>query len=171
METLTRHANETTVSLCGADVDALIDSGSQVTTVSEEFCTILNPTPRVVPLKDLRLNLEGPDGKKLPYISCIVATVVVPFSPDPITVLALVVPTTRYNSKVPVLIGTNVISRAKLNCLANKVIEIPSQWQNAFLSLQNGFVGVVKSTNKRDIRIEPLQTVTFSGLLRQKKRS
>ena len=38
-----------------------------------------------------------------------------------------------------------------------------------FLSLQNGFVGFVKSTNKRDIKIQPLHTVTFSGLVRKEK--
>ena len=67
METLIGSANETVVSFCGADADALIDSGSQVTTVSEEFFKTLNPSPQVVSLKDLKLNLEGPDGKKIPY--------------------------------------------------------------------------------------------------------
>ena len=77
----------------------------------------------------------------------------VPFCSDPISVLALVVPNTKYNSQVPVLIGTNVINRVKERCPADKVSEIPSQWNNAFLSLQNEFVGFVKSTNKRDIKI------------------
>ena len=45
---------------------------------------------------------------------------------------ALVVPTTGYNLKVPVLIGTNVLNRcqdqAKNNC-------VPEEWMTAFLSL------------------------------------
>ena len=67
------------------------------------------------------------------------------------------------------LIGTNVIEKVKDKCPADKVSEIPSQWNNAFLSLQNGFVGFVKLTNKRDINIQPIHTVTFSGLVRKEK--
>ena len=98
-----------------------------------------------------------------------VATIVVAFCPDPITVLALIVQTTRYNSQVPVLIGTNVISKAKEYCPTDKVSQIPSQWQDAFLSIHNGFVGFVKSTNKRSVNKEPLHTVTFSGLVRKER--
>ena len=49
-----------------------------------------------------------------------------------------------------------------------KVSEIPSQWRNAFLSVRNRFIGFVKSTNKKDVKIQPLQTVTISGLVRTK---
>ena len=104
--------------------------------------------------------MEGPDDRKLPYTACTVATNVVPFCPDPITVLALVVPTTRYNSQVPVFIGTNVISKAKDYCPTDKVSHIQSQWQDAFLSIHNGLVGFVKSTKRR---------VTFSGLVRKER--
>ena len=92
-----------------------------------------------------------------------------PFCYVPITVLALVVPNTRYNSQVPVLIGTNVIEKVKDKCPADNISEILSQWNNAFLLLQNGFVGFVKSTNKRDFKIQQLHTVTFSGLVRKEK--
>ena len=89
------------------------------------------------------------------------------FCLDHITVLALVVPTTRYTSQVPVLIGTNVISKAKEYCPTDKVSEITIQWQDAFLSIHIGYVGFVQSTNKRSVNIEPLNTVTFSGLVRK----
>ena len=55
-------------------------------------------SPTIIPLEEFKLNLEGPDGRKLPYKARTVATIVVPFCLDPITVLALVVPTTSYNS-------------------------------------------------------------------------
>lgn len=47
--------------------------------------------------------------------------------------------------------------------------DVPSQWRSAFVSLQKGFVGLVKSTNKKDVKIKPLQTVTFSGLVRKQR--
>ena len=89
-------------------------------------------SPTIITLEELKLNLEGPDGRKLPYTACTVATIVVHFCPDPTTVLALAVSTTRYNSQVPVLIGTNVISKAKEYCPTDKVSQITSQWQDAF---------------------------------------
>ena len=95
MESLIGHANETVVSFCGAEVNALIDRGSQVPKICEEYFNAMTPSPTIIPLEELKLNLEGPDGRKLPYTECAVATIVVHFSPDLITVLELVVPTTR----------------------------------------------------------------------------
>ena len=34
--------------------------------------------------------------------------------------------------------------------------------------MQNGFIGFVKSTNKKEVKFQPLQTITFSGLVRKK---
>ena len=67
------------------------------------------------------------------------------------------------------LIGTNVINRAREMCPADTASEIPSHWQNVFCSLQNGFVGVVKSANKKDVKVEPFTAVTFSGLVRRQR--
>ena len=145
----------------------LIDSGSQVTTVCEEFCRTLDPSPPIVPMEDFNLKLQGPDGKDLEYLCCIRVQVGLKFQDTSIDTLALVVPTTRYNSAVPLIIGTNVIRRAKV--AQNTAADVPLAWQNAFISMHSGLVGVVKSTNKFNVEIEPMQTVTFSGLLRKTK--
>ena len=44
---------------------------------------------------------------------------------------------------------------------------VPMELQNAFISLYNGFVGFVKSTNKYNVDISTMQIVTFSGLVRK----
>ena len=75
------------------------------------------------------------------------------------------VPKTRFNQNVPVIVGTNAISRSQNHCNGQAV---PKEWTNAFLSLQKGFAGVVKSTNKREIEIQPYETVTLSGFTRKK---
>ncbi|MEW8544646.1 MAG: hypothetical protein AB2693_14040, partial [Candidatus Thiodiazotropha sp.] len=49
-----------------------------------------------------------------------------------------------------------------------KEIQAPSEWNDAFLA-QSGFVGLVKSTNKRDTEIKPMETITISGLVRKNK--
>ena len=51
----------------------------------------------------------------------------------------------------------------------NTAEDVPLAWQNAFISLHNGLVGAVKSTNKYNIEIEPMKTVKFSGLVRKSK--
>ena len=67
MESLIGHANKTVVSFCGAEENAVIDSGSQVTTICEEYFNAMTHLPTIIPLEELKLNLKGPDGRKLPY--------------------------------------------------------------------------------------------------------
>ena len=88
---------------------------------------------------------QGPDGKELPYTGHIEATIEMSFYPAVVNVPVLVVPTTKYNLQVPIIIGTNVIRLAKEHCLEDQV---PKEWHDAFLSLQYGYIGFVKSTNK-----------------------
>ena len=159
------NSNESLVTFCGKEALGLIDSGSQVTTVCEEFYRTLDPPPSEVPIQDFNLVVHGPDGKELDYLCCVAVTVEVPFQITPIHTLALVVPNTRYNSQVPLIIGTNVIREAKVDQCTDS--NVPTEWQNAFISLHNGFVGYVKSTNKYNVDIAPMQTVTFSGLVRK----
>ena len=47
--------------------------------------------------------------------------------------------------------------------------EVPAEWSNAFISVQNGFVGSVRSTNKTTISLQPLEAVTVSGFVRKQK--
>ena len=92
----------------------------------------MTPSLTIILLDELKLNLEGLDDRELAYTAYTVATIVVPFCLNPITVLAMVVPTTWYNSQVPVLIRANVISKAKEYCSTDQISNIPSQWQDAF---------------------------------------
>ena len=79
----------------------------------------------------------------------------------------LVVPTTEYGLTVPVVVGTNAIKLCKA-VAENGAENIPTVWQNAFISLQQSHLGVVKSANKTDIQIQPMETVTLSGFVRKK---
>ena len=147
-------ANESTVIFYGTETTALIDSGSMVTTVSEDYLQSLHPTPTLYDLDNLIL--KGPDGKSLPYLGYIEATVRAEFLCDKeIVVPALVVPSTAYHSEVPVVIGTNVICMYKDMC--SDADRIPTEWHNAFLTIQNGFVGSVRSTNKSNIELSQFQ--------------
>lgn len=155
------------MTICGLGVEALIDSGSQVTTLSEELYNTLDPAPPIVPEQEV--DLRGPDGRSLQYIQCVAVTVSADFmSGKEIVVPALVVPTTNYHKDVPVIIGTNVITRYEEMCNAD-ADTIPVEWKRAFLSLHSGFVGSVRSTNKTSFNVQPFESITVSGLVRKQK--
>lgn len=127
LETLIGQPNESNVTICGVDAISLIVSGSDLTTVCEKFFKTLTPAPRQVLLEDLWLNLEGPDGRNLPFSACIIVTVPKTFCAEPITVLTLPVPDTRYKLNLLLLIDTNVFNRPREMCPADEVSEIPAQ--------------------------------------------
>ena len=144
-----------------------MDSGSQITTVTEEFYNTLSPRPRLFSLKEigLDLNIQGAGGHDIPYIGCILAQVKVPFLPDTeIEVGALVVPLTDYGQHVTVIIGTNVIGRCKNKCKEDTTV--PDNWKDAFVACQTESAGVVKSTNKVTIRLKPNESIILSGMVK-----
>lgn len=109
------------VSLEGVLCESIMDTGSQVTTVSESFHkNHLSHLP-VHPVNAL-LEIEGAGGQQVPYLGYIEARVTFPLSvpgrEEELVVLALVVPECKFNSRTPLLIGTNVLLR-----LYDKVLE------------------------------------------------
>ena len=159
-------ANESTISFCGVEAKALLDSGSQVTTVSEEFYNSLDPRSPTADSEEI--DLKCPDGRSIPYIQCIEVTVGASFLPgQEIETLALVVNTTAYHAQVPIIIGTNVIRVYDNICEHDD--DVPLEWKVAFLALHSGFVGSVRSTNKTSITLQPMEVRTVSGFVRKEK--
>ena len=107
------HANETMVSIGGVDCLALVDTGSQISTVSEAFYNS-NLADRY-PLHDVApdVRVEGAGGTSLSFAG--VAEVELCFDgvEEPLMVPVLVMPTTPYNQRVPAIIGTNVLTRIR----------------------------------------------------------
>ncbi|CAI5680231.1 unnamed protein product [Oreochromis niloticus] len=94
--------------------ESIMDTGSQVTTVSECFHkNHLSHLP-IHPIHAL-LEIEGAGGQQVPYLGYIEARVTFPLSvpgrEEELVVLALVVPECQFNSRTPLLIGTNVLLR------------------------------------------------------------
>ena len=147
------------VTVCDVETVGLVDSGPMVTSVSEEFYRSV--IPRSEFHEDFQLSLHGPDSRTLKYFCVIIMKTELSFIANPICMPALVVPTTEYNLKVPIIVGTKRSSDAKQQAHSTSSREI------AFLNLQNGFIGNVKSTNKIDIEIKPYETVIVSGLLKK----
>ena len=93
--------------------------------------------------------------------------------------LAIVVPDTEYNKRVPLVIGTNVAQRFKDQCHQRpgdqflRRTRLSSAWRKAYKALQSRqqFAGQcengkikVRSTSRRPITIESHQTVVIWGI-------
>lgn len=99
------------IKVAGVDCRCLLDTGSQVTTVSSSFYnTFLSECP-IKPLDGL--DVEGASGAMVPYLVYI--SLVLQFPKDfvgtepEVAMLALVVPDICTNFDLPVLIGTNAV--------------------------------------------------------------
>ena len=81
-------------------VKALIDSGAQVSTITDHFARELRLEVRDV---GTLLNLEGTGGGEVPYSGYVEANLKIPSMPNfSRDILLLVVPNSRYGEKVPV---------------------------------------------------------------------
>ena len=101
--------NECLVMVNGLSTIALLDSGSMVSTITSQYWNENFPDQPVHPLDDL-LTLSGAGGSEIPYRGYVEVNTKLPgldASPFPF----LVVEETEYNSRVPVLIGTNILNK------------------------------------------------------------
>ena len=170
-------ANEVELQIEGKPCQTLLDSGSMVSTISEEYYTeYLSESIELQPLEDI-LEVEDAGEHKLPYTGYIEVDIVVPETGDSHTVLILVVPTTTYHRRTPCLLGTNVIKQCilKLKEGADKAHtqkRIPTAWEVAHRCMtaydqqirkSSGKIGIVKSEAKRTIPLQSNQTLTLEG--------
>lgn len=102
------------VLLEGVQCESIMDTGSQVITVSECFHKNHLFHLPVHPIEAL-LKIEGAGGQHVPYLGYIETRVTFPLlnpgKEEELVVLALVVPECQFNSRTPLLIGTNLLFR------------------------------------------------------------
>ncbi|XP_024658169.2 retrovirus-related Pol polyprotein from transposon opus [Maylandia zebra] len=156
----------------------LIDSGSQVTTISKSFQLTHLPSHPLLPLNDL-LEVEGAAGQIVPYLGYIEVDITFPQSftgkDKVVTILALIVPDHRANSEIPVLIGTNALDVLYEDF--NEQMTIPEHCAYAPLirhlhaiyrskTKTDSFVGTVKSQCKTNLVIPAGQKIALNGRVR-----
>ena len=108
-EDLVGEPNECPVMVNGVSTLGLLDSGSMVSTVSHKWWNEHFPDSPVHSLDDL-LTVSGAGGSEIPYRGYTEVDIKLPGS-EPATFPFLVVEETEYSSRVPVLIGTNVLRK------------------------------------------------------------
>ena len=129
-ERIVGSSNEGEIFVNGLKTSGLIDTGSMITSVSEQFYNSMDPVPELHDLDEFGLSVQGATGKELPFKGYVEAEISVPFLSDSVfNIPLLVVPETEYNSKVPVIIGTNLIRLCKTDSSDS---EVPVEWQTAF---------------------------------------
>ena len=108
LDDLVGNTCETTMVVYGKLCLAVADSGATVTTIAESFRKSLPDAP-LAPLGEL-LKVRDAGGHDLPYLGYTVLDIVCAVGGvGPLTVPALVVPDKEYHSRVPVLLGTNML--------------------------------------------------------------
>jgi len=106
-------ANEVPVHVEGIQCFSLVDTGSQVTTISESFYDRYLTHIELKSCQGL-VRIEGAGGDGIPYKGFVIVSMQLSGT-NPIDIPVLVVNNTMYNEKVPVLIGTNLLSRIVVN--------------------------------------------------------
>ena len=99
---------------------SLVDTGSQVSTVSEMFLSEYLGNCELKPLSHVDLQIQGAGGQDVPFLGYIEAEISFPEQTSGVecSLMAtiLVVPDTGFNKQVPLVIGTNVIRRCSEIC-------------------------------------------------------
>ena len=143
---------------------ALLDTGSQISTLSESFCSQLGLS--IQPLDDL-LKVEGAGGQPVLYKGWVAADVKFPgIAVQDTNAMFLVVPDTDYNIRVPVLVGTNLLSFVPFDSLDSHTL--PPSWnttKNVMNSIKSMQFNASLRTTKRLI-IPPYSSSTLKGRIK-----
>ena len=107
------HANECMLEINNKPCTALLDTGANISTISTSKYQEIFPYQPIRSLDELKLDIEGAGGHKLPYSGYIEADIIVPGLLDMVSCLLLVVPDTDYGKRVPIILGTNVLGLVK----------------------------------------------------------
>ena len=142
----------------GKQCKALLDTGSQVTSISESFFPFLGY---------ISVNLKFPSGESGVKTGH--------------EILALIVPDTEDNRRMPLVVGKNAMGRFKDECCQGagdqylQRTTLSSAWKRAYRHAQHQVQfssqcdsgrNSVKSTSRRPIAIEAHETVVVWGMMR-----
>lgn len=186
LSSLVGTSNEVNVIVGTINTISLIDTGSSVSTVSHSFYIDHFSDLPIHPIKEL-LRIECADGQELPYEGFIEVDLTILGSRGTHSkdsklhnCLFLVVPDSNYNSTVPVLIGTNILSSfidQLQGTYGDKYLQDANLFTSVYIALrcltlrernlrrQQNKLAVIKSAEKKTILIQPNSEVVISGYM------
>ena len=131
-------ANETEVIINGRKVNALLDTGSQITSISESYYKNHLSNYPLVPVDIPNLKVEQAGGSFIPYLGMVIMDIEVPHLTPTFKAKVVVVPDTDYHFTTPALVGTGIIRNSRDQCkkqYGNQYLqkcELPSTWVCAY---------------------------------------
>ena len=167
--------NEASVIVENQKVEGLIDSGAQVSSISDKFAQELNL--EVKKLETL-LDLEPTGGGQVPYDGYVEVRLQIPnVQAFDLDVLMLVIPESEYSKRVPVTIGTLHIDEI-INLITDEELKSANKkWQRGIISRKVAIKSLQLKENKavldkvtgdvkltRNVQIPPMETITVSGV-------
>ena len=110
--------NEVNVLVQSVKANALLDTGSCVSIISESFYKNKLSDIEMEPLTDL-INIECADGQPLPYLGCIEAQIAIESGLEgakPQSCIFFISPETKYLAQTPIILGTNILQPLLEDC-------------------------------------------------------
>ena len=155
-------ANEEKIKINGHTVTALLDTGSQETHISHEYCQAMG-----IPIHpiDQLVNIEGAGGDAIKYVGFIEASLIFPMGTHEFKTeaLLLVLPTTEYQKRVPVSIGTSLTDTAVDSLDLSDTITLSPSWKTVCYSTQTRRQIQAQQIQKPTVKItKPITLPPFS---------
>ena len=160
-------ANETEIILNGRKVNSLLDSGSQVTSVSESYYREHLSEYPLQPVDVPGLLLQPARGGSMPYLGMIITSLKVPHLTSTFQAKVVVVPDTEYHYSTPALVGTGIIRRSRDECRqenGNQYLhrmKLPSSWVRAYQYVNAADKSSRSAKTLKTVRIQPKQTLNL----------
>ena len=181
MEHLVGKSSEATIGIEGISTSPLLDTGSSVSTVSQDFYQ-RNLSHLDLHQIDQLLKIECADGQPFLYLGYIKADIAIPgISKSTLQpCLLLVVPQTNYSATTPILLGTNFLSSLLETCgkqLGPRCLQTISQLSSWYLALRCislrekqlsrhcNRIAVVRSAEHSRVTIKPNEQVVVRGFI------
>ena len=163
---------ETTINVDGIATTGLIDSGSQVTIISESFYRdYLKDRP--IEQLESALGIMGAGGQTVPYLGVVAVQISLPpevgGSKETVNTYAVVCPDTKLSRRVPVIVGTNTLRRLARSVTLPIRCEMAFAYREASTAV-DGRLGDVRLPC-RNVTIKPHDVLEIRGKASRKVES
>ena len=159
-------ANETEVVINGMKVNASLDTGSQITSISESnYKNHLNYS--LVPVDIPNLKVEQVGGSFIPYLGMVIMDIKVPHLTPKFKAKVVVVPDTGYHFTTPALVESGIIHNSRDQCkkqYGNQYLqkcELPSAWVHAYQYVNASDKSSRSAKSIKSMIIQPGQTINL----------
>ena len=167
--------NETSVIVENQTVKGLIDSGAQISSISDKFAKELNLKIKKL---EILLDLQPTGGGQVPYDGYVEVRLQIPnVQAFDLDVLMLVIPESEYSKSIPVTIRTIHIDEI-INLITDKELKLANRkWQRGIISRKVAVKSLQLKENKdvlekvmgdvkltRNVQVPPMETISVSGI-------